>query len=215
MKLTLANNSGASAISSLTISNGSTLDITNNAISITYGMGTDPIGSIAAWIASGFAAGTWKGQGITSSSAQGNSRSYGIGYADSADPGNPAGLPPGAIEIMYTLLGDANLDGKVNGTDFNIFATHFNQAVTDGWDEGDFNYDGKVNGSDFVLLANNFNQFASQSGVSATDLAVLEAFSAANGLAVNLPEPGCAGMLVLGGWAILRRQRGGPFRSES
>ena len=75
-------------------------------------------------------------------------------------------LPPGQIEIMYTLLGDANLDGKVNGTDFNLMATNFNQAVTDGWDKGDFNYDGKVNGSDFVLLADNFNQFASQSAVS-------------------------------------------------
>ena len=82
-----------------------------------------------------------------------NSGSYGIGYADSADPGNPAGLASGQIEVMYTLLGDANLDGKVNGTDFNLMATNFNQAVTDGWDKGDFNYDGKVNGSDFVLLA--------------------------------------------------------------
>ena len=70
---------------------------------------------------------------------------------------------------MYTLLGDANLDGKVNGTDFNLMAANFNQAVTNGWDKGDFNYDGKVNGSDFVLLADNFNQFASQSAVSAAD----------------------------------------------
>jgi len=77
-------------------------------------------------------------------------------------------LASGQIEIMYTLLGDANLDGKVNGTDFNLMATNFNQAVTDGWDKGDFNYDGKVNGSDFVLLADNLNQFASQSAVAAS-----------------------------------------------
>ena len=50
---------------------------------------------------------------------------YGIGYADSADPGNPAGLASGHIEIMYTLLGDANLDGKVNSVDFAILATQF------------------------------------------------------------------------------------------
>jgi hypothetical protein len=72
------------------------------------------------------------------------------------------------IEIMYTLLGDANLDGKVNGTDFTILATNFNQSVTDGWDKGDFNYDGKVNGSDFLALATNFNQSAGQSAVSVT-----------------------------------------------
>jgi len=63
-------------------------------------------------------------------------------------------------------LGDANLDGKVNGTDFNLMAENFNQAVTAGWDRGDFNYDGAVNGNDFVLLANNFNQ-ASQIAVPA------------------------------------------------
>src|ERR1700677_2610961 len=109
-----------------------------------------------------------------SSTAQTNSGSYGIGYADSADLGNPANLASGTIEIMYTLLGDANLDGKVNGIDFNLLATNFNQAVTDGWDKGDFNYDGKVNGIDFNLLAENFNQFASQSAVSSADLAAVD-----------------------------------------
>ena len=31
---------------------------------------------------------------------------------------------------MYTLLGDANLDGLVNGSDFNILAANFNQGVS-------------------------------------------------------------------------------------
>jgi len=128
-----------------------------------------PIASIAAWIASGYNGGAWNGTGIMSTIAQ-TDPNYGIGYADSADPGNPANLASGQIEVMYTLLGDANLDGKVNGTDFNLMAANFNQSVTDGWDEGDFNYDGKVNGNDFVLLADNFNQFASQSAVSAADV---------------------------------------------
>jgi hypothetical protein len=164
--------------------------------------------SIAAWIASGYDHGTWTGPGIDSISAAGNSASYGIGYADYADPGNPAGLSSGQIEIMYTLLGDANLDGKVNGTDFELMATNFNQAVTNGWDEGDFNDDGKVNGSDFVLLADNFNQFASQSAVSAADLAALDNFAAANGISLtNVPEPASAGMLIVAGLGILRRRR--------
>jgi hypothetical protein len=142
-----------------------------------------------------------------SSAAQTNP-SYGIGYADSADPGNPADLPSGTIEIMYTLLGDANLDGKVNGTDFSLMATNFNQAVTNGWDKGDFNYDGKVNGSDFVLLADNFNQFARQSAVSAADLTALDSFAAANGISLaNVPEPACAGMIVMAGLGILLRRR--------
>ena len=202
-------------ITSLSITGAGTLDIGNNHIIIDYS-GVDPIASIAAWIASGAYAGgttiTWTGTGITSSNAQINSGSYGIGYADSADSGNPAGLDPtllsGQIEIMYTLLGDANLDGKVNGTDFNLMATNFNQAVSAGWDKGDFNYDGKVNGSDFVLLADNFNQFASQSAASAADLAALDSFAASNGINLsNVPEPGCAGIMMMAGLGMLRRRR--------
>src|SRR6202042_1358046 len=107
-----------------------------------------------------------------SSAAAANSGSYGIGYADSADPGNPAGLASGQIEIMYTLLGDANLDGAVNGSDFAILATNFNKAVG-GWDAGDFNYDGAANGSDFASLAANFNKGTT---VAVSDPSALDSF---------------------------------------
>ena len=159
--LRLGPNTGITYLTSLSITGSAKFDVNNDEVIISYGA-TDPISTIAGYLASGYT-GHWTGSGIDSLAAQNNSTSYGLGYADAADPGNPAGLPAGEIEVMYTLLGDANLDGKVNGTDFNLMAANFNQAVTNGWDEGDFNYDGKVNGSDFVLLANNFNQFASQS----------------------------------------------------
>jgi hypothetical protein len=198
---------GGVNLTSLTIAAGGMLDINNNHIFINYGTGPDPIASIAALIDNGYAGGAWTGSGIMSSAAQINP-SYGIGYADAADLGDPAGLSSGQIEIMYTLLGDANLDGKVNGTDFNLMAANFNQAVTNGWDKGDFNYDGKVNGNDFVLLADNFNQFASQSAVSAADVEALDSFAAANGISLaNVPEPMSAGMMVMAGLGILRRRR--------
>jgi len=178
-------------ITSLGITGNGTLDITNNHIIINYGSGADPISSIVALITSGYNGGTWTGIGITSSTALVNFASYGIGYADAADAGNPAGLSSGQIEIAYTLLGDANLDGKVNGTDFTLMATHFNDAVTNGWDAGDFNYSGTVNGNDFVLLADNFNLYASTSATSADDLSALNDFAQSNGISLtSVPEPG-------------------------
>jgi autotransporter-associated beta strand protein len=202
----LAQNSGLATLTSLAMSSTGQLDITNNAIIINYTSGADPISSIASLILSGYANGSWTGPGIMSTSAQQNSSSYGIGYADAADPGDPAGLGSGQIEIIYTLLGDANLDGKVNGADFSLLATNFNDSVTNGWDEGDFNYDGAVNGADFVLLANNFNQFASQTSIA--DLAAVDAFALNNGISLtSVPEPAAIALLAAGFGMFRRRRR--------
>jgi hypothetical protein len=156
----LGMNSGGSVVTSLSISGAGTLDLTNNILYIDFGSAADPISNIVGDLKSGYNSGAWTGTGIDSSSAAANT-SYALGYSDGID-GVVAGLTSGEIEIAYTLYGDANLDFKVNGTDFNLMSTHFNQSGA-SWDEGDFNYDGNVNGSDFVLLSGNFNQAASQS----------------------------------------------------
>jgi C1A family cysteine protease len=148
-------------IGALQLVGSGTLDVSDYTMFIHYGSNPDPISTIAGYIKSGYNGGGWNGQGIISTAAQtpANGLHYGLGYADSADRGNPAGLSSGQIEVMYTLLGDANLDGTVNGEDFTILAANFNQSAT-GWDQGDFNYDGVVNGEDFTLLSANFNQQA-------------------------------------------------------
>jgi hypothetical protein len=181
-------------LTSLSITGNGVLDVNNNHIIISYGA-SDPITTIAGYIKSGYNGGGWNGPGIISSAAQTttNGLSYGLGYADGGD-GVVAGLSSGQIEVMYTLLGDANLDGLVNGSDFNILAANFNQSIT-GWDQGDFNYDGAVNAADFNELAANFNQGVS-GAASAGDVAALDAFAAANGLSLpisSVPEPGIAG----------------------
>jgi hypothetical protein len=107
--------------------------------------------------------------------------------------------------VAYTLLGDANLDGLVNGSDFNILAANFNQSIT-GWDQGDFNYDGLVNATDFNELAANFNQGVS-GATSAGDVAALDAFAAANGLLVNVPEPTTGSLLLVAGAGLSMRRR--------
>ncbi len=132
------------------------LDLTNNVLLINYASLSDPIAAIQQDVVGGYNSGAWNGAGIDSSQAAANT-GYDLGYADSADPGNPASLGLNQIKVTYTLAGDANLDEKVNGADFAILSTNFNQAVA-GWDAGDFNYDFKANGADFAMLAGNFNK---------------------------------------------------------
>jgi hypothetical protein len=143
-------------LTNLSIAPTGKFDIGTNIVYINYGTGSDPISTIAGYLKSGFNAGAWTGFGVYSSVAA-THPAYGVGYADSADAGNPAGLPAGTIKIMYTLLGDADLNGVVNGIDFGIVAANFNASVA-GWDQGDFDYDNVVNGIDFASLSANFNQ---------------------------------------------------------
>ncbi|MGA2442123.1 MAG: dockerin type I domain-containing protein [Tepidisphaeraceae bacterium] len=208
--LKLASGTLGSSQGALSISTGSTLDITNNHMYINYGSGSDPLSTIAGYIKSGYNGGGWNGPGIIASAAQTktNGLSYGVGYADGKD-GKVSGLSSGQIEVAYTLLGDANLDGLVNAADFTILAANFNQPVT-AWDQGDFNYDGLVNAADFTDLAANFNQSASGADVSAGDVAALDAFAAANGLSLpasSVPEPATAGLIGMVGVGLLHRRR--------
>jgi hypothetical protein len=212
--LQLGTSTGLATMTSLSIGANSTFDINNNHVIIDYGSGPDPISSIAALLKTGYNSGKWNGLGgIISTAAQLNNATpgnllYGVGYADSADHGNPAGLSSGTIEIKYTLLGDANLSGVVDGTDFGIVAANFNKGVT-GWDQGDFNYNNVVDGTDFGFLAANFNKGASGASVGGpawTDPALV-AFAQANGLMADVPEPASFILATSACIGLLRRTR--------
>ncbi len=186
-------------LTSLSIGGNSTLDIGNNRIIIDYTAGNDPIASIASWIKNGFY--DLAGPQIISSDIAADDAasglSYGIGYADGAD-GVVAGLPSGQIEIMFTLLGDANLDGIVNSEDFTPFSA--NVGKNGSWDNGDFNYDGTVNSEDFT-------PFSANLGKSATLAAAAGGLEAANGVSLaNVPEPACGGLLLVGVTSLLTRR---------
>jgi hypothetical protein len=206
--LKLGASTGLATVTSLSVSGSGAFDVNNNHVIINYGSGPDPISSIAALLKTGYNGGTWNGAGIDSSAAAANSASYGLGYADAADAGNPADLASGTIEVKYTLLGDADLNGVVNGVDFGILAANFNKGVT-GWDKGDFNYDNVVSGIDFGDLAANFNKGDSGAsvGVPAYDDPAIMAFAAANGLLADVPEPTSIGLLAVGTAGLMARRR--------
>ncbi len=208
----LAKNSGGATQGGLVIAANSTLDITNNHMIITFS-GSDPISSIYSYLKSGYNNGGWNGTGIISSTAQSltDGLKYGVGFADGSDHVVTA-LSSGQIELKYTLLGDANLDGTVNGSDFSILAANFGLGYTN-WDQGNFLFSSSVNGSDFSALAANFGQGDSGADayVTPADIAALDAFAVANGLPVPtigaVPEPASAGLLVLAASSALGRRR--------
>ncbi len=190
------------SINTYTLNGTASLDLTNDQLIVTYSS-SDPIAAVRAYLVSGFNNGGWNGLGIDSSYAAAN-HAYALGFADGKD-GVVAGLSSGQIEIKYTLLGDANLDGVVNGTDFSILAANFGLGTTN-WDQGNFLYGTTVNGSDFAALAANFGQGDSGgSSVTSGDRAALEAFAAANGLLADVPEP--VALPALGIMAVLSVRR--------
>jgi hypothetical protein len=131
--------------------------------------------------------------------------------AGASEPGAGRTVDDTAVLIAYTVLGDANLDSRVNGQDFALLAGHFGRT-NQTWHDGDFNYDGSVNGSEFALLAQNFGR-QSQTGpglsvTTAVEWAALDSFGRQIGVVV--PEPSLAGFAALAGiYGLLRRRRHG------
>ncbi len=210
--LQLAPNTGEEDITGLSITGGGSFDMTNNHMIISYSDGSDPISTIAGYLANGYAGGSWTGTGgINSSTAAlpANKTHYALGYADGAD-NVVTGLSSGQIEVAYTLQGDANLDGVVSGDDFTILTDNLGKQVS-GWDKGDFNYDGVVSGDDFTLLTDNLGKQTNGADIAipAADYAAIDAFAAAHGFAINInvPEPASTGFVAMMGLGVLARRR--------
>jgi hypothetical protein len=197
---------GGETLNSLTIDSGSTLDISNNHIIF-----TDPGGSAHDSTYVSILDYVKNGSIISSTGYSG----YGVGLVDGNDAVSGTPVSANSIEVAYTLEGDANLDGKVDATDFSIFAPHFGLLTSLGWEAGDFNYDGRVDASDFSAFASNFglSDTGTDFSLPAADWTALDSFAAANGLLVNVPEP-ASGSLILVAVGIFARRRHRRSRSS-
>jgi pectate lyase len=144
-------------VHSLAIGTLARLDLSDNAMIVDSGS----ISAIAAAITTGYASGTWLGDGVTSSSAPGSILKTALGYATADSIGvtmfHNQPVDGSNILVLYTLAGDANLDGEVSTLDFNALAANFG-LTSKLWYQADFDYDGEVNTQDFNLLAANFGQ---------------------------------------------------------
>ena len=86
--------------------------------------------------------------------ANGDSATHALGWTDTVVGGE------NLLTVMYTLYGDADLNGTVNGADLNTVLSNYNQTGM-YWSQGDFDYDGTVNGADLNMVLSNYNQHLS------------------------------------------------------
>ncbi|HTL28197.1 MAG TPA: GH25 family lysozyme [Tepidisphaeraceae bacterium] len=204
---------GTSVLNDLSITSTGRWDLNNNHAVIDYAPGSSPLATIKSLITTGYAGGAWNGAGgIDSTAAATASPKTALGYAEASNifstfPATFSGqtIDNSSVIIRYTLLGDANLSGGVDISDFNRLATKFGQ--TGSWYEGDFNYSGAIDILDFNLLATNFGK-SMPTGLAAPAALRIAAESSA---AVPLPTPvaaGACGLLVVAAVQIRSRFRG-------
>ena len=153
---------GASVAPVFVIDSASTFDLANSDMIVHTGN----LSTIWSLIANGFngAGGNWNGTGIISSSARTNPTKLTTLGVISNNNSNSAlytgfdnqSAAAADVLVKYTYYGDANLDGKVDGSDYSLIDSGYLTLAT-GWQNGDFNYDGVINGSDYTLIDNAFN----------------------------------------------------------
>ena len=149
------------------------LNLANNDMTITAGN----LGDISNQLLEGSNGGAWNGAGgITSSKAASDvthltalgaiqNNQDGPTLFTAAHPFDGTTPAAAAILIKYTYYGDANLDGKVDGSDYSLIDNGYASHLA-GWYNGDFNYDGVVNGTDYTLIDNVFNTQGTQFSAS-------------------------------------------------
>jgi autotransporter-associated beta strand protein len=195
-----------STINSLSITSGAALDLGDNDLIYNTTDSSQPQ-AIRALLKTGFNNGSWTGTGITSIAAAATASSSArtaLGYATGTQLGLPSGgayegqpvTSGNSIVIRYTYSGDADLDGTVGSSDFDLLAANYGKTDAT-WNEGDFNYDGTVNALDFNALATNYGDSNAAALPAGSEFA----------LGTLVPEPGTLGLLLVAAPLWIRRSR--------
>ncbi|MDB5327245.1 MAG: hemolysin-type calcium-binding repeat family protein autotransporter domain protein [Phycisphaerales bacterium] len=172
-------------------------DVQGGKLLLDYTGGSSPIASIKNLLDGEYAAnsGNFTTGQIRSTTAAANGKT--IGYGDNGAD---------TVTIMYTLAGDADLNGTVDFNDFLVLQNNFGTAGT-RFDQGNFNYDGQTDFNDFLALQNNFGQSVTGEPVAVTRAQVAAMTAFANSDASLVPEPTTLTVLGLGSLLMGRRRR--------
>ena len=175
-----------------------------------------------------YAGGSWAGAGAIGSTAARADTVHAVAYADGAtyltlSAGNASGffpaytVHPSDVLLRYTYMGDADLSGQVNLSDYALIDAGFLLGSFDGvtrpavWTDGDFDYNAIVNYRDYALID---AAFAHKSGPLAQEM--ISAHSAQFGSAYEqalaaattaAPEPATLSLIAAGAVSLLRRKR--------
>jgi hypothetical protein len=167
------------------------------------------LSTITGLIKSGYNSGTWSGVGIASASAAGDTTHLtALGVMQSlGNSFDGVSSTSSDVLVKYTYYGDANLDGKVDGSDYSKIDSAVLTGAT-GWANGDFNYDGVINGSDYTLLDNAFNTQSAVLSAQISDptVQIADEISPA-GATSAVPEPTTLGLLGIGAIGLLSRRK--------
>jgi fibronectin-binding autotransporter adhesin len=141
--------------------------------------------------------------GVIANTIPGGTQLYGNGT--SFDGYNPSG---GDVLLKYSYFGDANLDGKVDGSDYSLIdAGYAGKGALTGWYNGDFNYDGVVDGSDYALIDNAFNNQTPSPAAGSAALVAAVTKQVAGTTPAAVPEPASVFLIVLAAGTVARRRR--------
>jgi protocatechuate 3,4-dioxygenase beta subunit len=158
------------SVGGLSISDDAAIDLNNNSLIVSYS-GPSPEGIIQQYVISGLTS----GRGLLSSHATvaGFSRSgRALAVFDNHDAhlsslaGEPLSPDYNQVLAEYTYLGDANVDGRVDPTDY--ASVDGNQGKGHNWITGDLNFDGKVDPTDYAQIDG--NQGAGYGGIGGPQL---------------------------------------------